>query len=324
MDTVVLKFGGSSVANDEKLKLVANKIIDFYNQKNNVVVVVSAQGKTTDALIKEASTLSENPDKREMDVLLSVGEQITIAKLAILLKEWGYRAISLTGWQAGITTNNTNQDAIIKNIDTSRIIKELEKKKIVIVAGFQGINENNDITTLGRGGSDTTAVALAAALNAAECSIFSDVDGIYTADPNKIKSAKKLDSVSYEEMLEISSEGAKVLHNRCVEIADKHNIPIIAKSTFEEGEGTIICNSADNNIEGALVKNIVKKEISRISVIGNGIITNDDIYKKVMEVIEKNNLDVLTIDISRSKIAIVFKSIVPDYVVQQLHDEVIV
>lgn len=321
MDTIILKFGGSSVANDERLKLVANKIIDFYNKKNNVVVVVSAQGKTTDTLINEVSTLSNNPDKREMDVLLSVGEQITIAKLAILLKELGYRAISLTGWQAGISTNNTNQDAIIKNIDTTRILKELEKKKIVIVAGFQGINEDKDITTLGRGGSDTTAVAIAAALNSSKCLIFSDVDGIYTADPNKISNTKKLDTVSYEEMIEISSEGAKVLHNRCVEIADKHNIPIVAKSTFEEGEGTIISNSSD--IEGTFVKNIVKKEISRISVIGHGIIANDVVYKKIMSIIEKNNLDILTIDVSRSKISIVFKSIVPDYIVQQLHDEVV-
>ncbi len=322
MDTIVLKFGGSSVANDETLKLVANKIIDFYNKKNNVVVVVSAQGKTTDLLISEASSLSSNPDKREMDVLLSVGEQITIAKLAILLKELGYRAISLTGWQAGISTNNTNQDAIIKNIDTTRILKELEKKKIVIVAGFQGINQDQDITTLGRGGSDTTAVAIAAALNSSKCLIFSDVDGIYTADPNKISNTKKLDNVSYEEMIEISSEGAKVLHNRCVEIADKHNIPIVAKSTFEEGEGTIISTSSD--IEGTLVKNIVKKEISRISVIGHGIIANDTVYKRIMNIIEKNNLDILTIDVSRSKISIVFKSIVPDYIVQQLHDEIII
>lgn len=328
MDTVVLKFGGSSVANNEKLNLVANKIIDFYNQNNNVVVVVSAQGKTTDSLISEANSLSNNPDKREMDVLLSIGEQITIAKLAILLKELGYRAISLTGWQAGISTNNTNQDAIIENIDTSRIFQELEKKKIVIVAGFQGINEKGDITTLGRGGSDTTAVALAAALKSSKCIIFSDVDGVYTADPNKITNTKKLDFVSYEEMIEISSEGAKVLHNRCVEIADKNNIPIVAKSTFEEGVGTVIGNPDtmrnSQNMEGTVVKNIVKKEISRISIIGNGIITNDDVYKKVMNVIEKNNLDILTIDVSRSKIAIVFKSVIPDYIVQELHDEIII
>lgn len=321
MDTIVLKFGGSSVATNETLNVVAKKIIDLYNQNNNIVVVVSAQGKTTDNLIKEANLLSKNPNKRELDMLLSVGEQITIAKLAILLHEKGYKAISLTGWQVGIKTNNTNQDAIIEKIDTSRINKELKEGNIVIVAGFQGINENNDITTLGRGGSDTTAVALASVLNSPKCLIFSDVDGIYTADPNKIKNTKKLDCISYEEMLEISNEGAKVLHNRCVEIADKYNIPISARSTFENANGTVINNSS--NIEGAYVKSIVKKEISRISVIGHGIIANDKIYKKVMEIIEKNNLDILTIDISRSKISIVFKSIVSDDIVQQLHDEII-
>lgn len=322
MDTIVLKFGGSSVADNDKLKLVAEKIINFYNNDNNVVVVVSAQGKTTDTLIKEAYSLSNSPDKREMDVLLSVGEQITIAKLAILLKELGYDAISLTGWQVGISTNDVNQDAIIKNIDTTRILDELSKRKIVIVAGFQGINANNDITTLGRGGSDTTAVALAAALNSDKCLIFSDVDGVYTADPNKVPNAKKIDKISYEEMLEISSEGAKVLHNRCIEIGENYNIPILAKSTFEDGDGTIISKDADS-IEGTVIKNIVKKEISRISVIGHGIIANNNVYKKIMSIIEKNNLDILTIDITRSKIAIVFKNIVPDSVLEELHSEII-
>ena len=166
MDTVVLKFGGSSVADNIRLNLVAEKIIELYNQKNNVVVVVSAQGKTTDNLIKEANELSAIPNEREMDVLLSSGEQMSMAKLSILLNRLGYNTISLTGWQAGIITSNTNQNAIIENIDTSRIENELNKGKIVIVAGFQGINENMDITTLGRGGSDTTAVAIAAAINA--------------------------------------------------------------------------------------------------------------------------------------------------------------
>ena len=232
MDTIVLKFGGSSVADNIRLNLVAEKIIELYNKNNNIVVVVSAQGKTTDNLIKEAKELSNLPNDREMDVLLSTGEQITISKLSILLNRLGYKAISLTGWQAGIFTNNTNQDAIIEDINAERIEKELAKRKIVIVAGFQGINENQDITTLGRGGSDTTAVALAAKLNAKHCYIFSDVDGVYTTDPNKVTVAKKLDSLSYTEMINISSEGAKVLHNRCVEIADRFKIPIITKSTF--------------------------------------------------------------------------------------------
>ena len=198
MDTIVMKFGGSSVANNDRLKLVAQKIIDMYNKENNIVVILSAQGKTTDKLINEASTIIEenknfgikdpslNPEIfREMDMLLSSGEQISISKLSMLLNNMGYKAISLTGWQAGILTDNTNQNAIIKNIDTTRILQELEKRKIVIIAGFQGYNENLDITTLGRGGSDTSAIAIAAALKAKECYIFSDVDGVYTTDPNK-------------------------------------------------------------------------------------------------------------------------------------------
>ena len=187
MDTIVMKFGGSSVADNERLKIVAQKIIDLYNKENNIVVILSAQGKTTDKLINEAIQLSENTKDREMDMLLSSGEQIAVAKLSILLNGLGYNAISLTGWQAGILTNNTNQNATIENIDTTRILNELTQRNIVIVTGFQGYNENLDITTLGRGGSDTSAVAIAAALNAKECYIFSDVDGVYTADPNKIE-----------------------------------------------------------------------------------------------------------------------------------------
>ncbi|WP_294379772.1 aspartate kinase [uncultured Clostridium sp.] len=227
MDTVVLKFGGSSVADNIKLNIVAEKIKSFYEERKKVVVVVSAQGKTTDSLIKEAMSLSSIPNERELDVLLSTGEQISMAKLSILLNRLGMPAISLTGWQAGIFTNNTNQDAIIEDIDTSRIERELENGKIVIVAGFQGINPNMDITTLGRGGSDTTAVAIAAKLKASKCYIFSDVDGVYTADPRQTKIAKKINTLSYTEMLDIADEGAKVLHNRCVEVGEKFNVPII-------------------------------------------------------------------------------------------------
>ena len=253
--TVVLKFGGSSVADNDKLNKVADKIVELY-ENNNVVVVVSAQGKTTDKLIEEAHSITKIPSSREMDVLLSTGEQITIAKLAILLENRGYSAISLTGWHAGIFTTNTSQNATIENIDISRIKAELDKNKIVIVAGFQGINENLDITTLGRGGSDTTAVALAAAINADECSIFSDVDGIYTVDPNKIPNAIKLDAVSYSEMLEMAGEGAKVLHNRCIEIGQKFDIPIVCKSTFMKNNGTTV----SNKIEETKVKSIVKND----------------------------------------------------------------
>lgn len=256
MNTIVLKFGGTSVADNEKLNLVANKITTLYDEGHNVVVVVSAQGKKTDQLLNEACELDKTPNSRELDVLLSSGEQVSISKLSILLNQLGYKAISLTGWQAGIFTNNTNQNAIIEHIDTSRITKELSLGKIVIIAGFQGINSNSDITTLGRGGSDTTAISVAAALNARECYIYSDVEGVFTSDPKKVAEARKLKEVSYDEMLDISNEGAKVLHNRCVEIGKKFNIPIIAKSTFKEDEGTIV----NNKIESQTVKSLVKND----------------------------------------------------------------
>lgn len=392
MDTIVMKFGGSSVADNIRLNLVAEKIVELYNKNNNIVVVVSAQGKTTDNLIKEAGELSSRPSDREMDMLLSSGEQITIAKLSILLNRLGYKAISLTGWQAGILTNNTNQDAIIENINTERINKELAQRKIVVVAGFQGINENIDITTLGRGGSDTTAVAIAAALQAKHCYIFSDVDGVYTTDPNKVKIAKKLESLSYEEMLDISSEGAKVLHNRCVEIAERFNIPIITKSTFNNESGTII----DDRIEGTTVKNIVKNdditfvsakcdkytlelfdkiyrtlldngihvknlinnstysldlsfyikssmfnkfaylletdlnmldctyyEVSRISIIGHGIMNNNSILTNTLDIIYNNKCEILNIDINETKIAIILKNVATNTVLEQLHSKLI-
>lgn len=323
MDTIVMKFGGSSIADDDKLRIVAQKIIDMYNKEKNIVVVLSAQGKTTDELINEASKLYKKegfgvvaPQSqyfREMDMLLSSGEQISIAKLSILLNGMGYKSISLTGMQAGILTDNTNQNAIIKNIDTTRILKELEDRKIVIVAGFQGFNENMDITTLGRGGSDTSAIAIAAALNAKECYIFSDVDGVYTADPNKVENAKKLSALSYNEMMEISSEGAKVLHNRCAEIGDKFKIPIITKSTFNNKAGTIITDIIEENT----IKSVVKKDVSRISFIGNGIIRNVDFIKKVIDVIQDEKLEMLEFNVSESKISIEFKNVVSDEILKR-------
>lgn len=315
MDTIVMKFGGSSVADNDRLKLVANKIIDLYEKNNNIVVILSAQGKTTDKLIGEALELSKDTEDREMDMLLSSGEQISIAKLSILLNGMGYKSISLTGWQAGILTNNTNQNAIIKNIDTTRILKELEDRKIVIIAGFQGFNENLDITTLGRGGSDTSAIAVAAALNAKECYIFSDVDGVYTADPNKVEDAKKLSALSYNEMMEISSEGAKVLHNRCAEIGEKFKIPIITKSTFNNKAGTIITDIIEENT----IKSVVKKDISRISIVGNGIIRNTDFIRKVIDIISENKLEMLEFNVSESKISIEFKQTIDEEILKKIN-----
>lgn len=317
MDTImVLKFGGSSIADNKKLELVAKRITKIYDKGNRVVVVLSAQGKTTDKLITEAKELSNDIPSRELDALVSCGEQMSTAKLSILLNYMGYSSVSLTGWQAGIFTNNNNQNASIIKIDTSRILKELDKEKIVIVTGFQGIDENLDITTLGRGGSDTTAVAIAAALHAKNCYIFSDVDGVYTTDPNKIENAQKIKNLSYEEMMQLSSEGAKVLHNRCVEIGEKFKIPIITKSTFNEEKGTII----SDKIEEDKVKSIIKKEVSRISIIGNGIIRNFDLIKNIIDFIRKKDLELLNFEISETKISIVFKNIIEDKNLKELHE----
>ena len=240
MGIIVQKFGGSSVADNDKLLNVCNHIIKEFKKNNKVVVVVSAQGKTTDRLIKEEKTISNNPIKREHDVLLSVGEQITIAKLAIYLNKLGCKAISYTGWQIPIITDNTFGNANIIDVKTDKILKELDEEKIVIVAGFQGINQHGDITTLGRGGSDTTAVALASYLNAEKLYIYTDVDGVYSEDPNNNSNAIKYDTISYDKMIEMANNGAKVLHNKCVEMAKKYNVPIIVKSTFVDNEGTIV------------------------------------------------------------------------------------
>ena len=285
METIVLKFGGSSVADNIKLNIVANKIIDFYHKQCKIIVVVSAQGKTTDSLIKEAKELSYEPDKREMDMLLSTGEQISAAKLAILLNRLGYNAISLTGWQAGIYTSDISQEAKIEYINTERIKKELDNNNIVIVTGFQGIDDKKDITTLGRGGSDTTAVAIAAAIKADHCYIFSDVDGIYSTDPNKIPEAKKIEELSYTEMLDLSNEGAKVLHNRCVEIAEKFNVLIETGSTFNNNIGTQI----NNKIEESSVKSIVKNDKLFLTTLKQENY-NAEMLEKLYLIFLKNNI----------------------------------
>ncbi len=318
-DIIVLKFGGSSVSNTEKLKIVANRIIDFKNNNKNIVVILSAQGKTTDKLINEAYELTEEVNKRELDALVSCGEQMSAAKLSILLNSLGFSSVSLTGWQAGIYTNNTNQDALIETINTDRIYSELESGNIVIITGFQGVNENLDITTFGRGGSDTTAVAVAAALKAKNCYIFSDVDGIYSSDPNKVNGTKKLTKLSYDEMLQLSNEGAKVLHNRCIEIGEKYKIPIITKSTFNNNYGTVI---SDQKIEKNEIKSIIKKDISRISIIGNGIIRNTDAIIKAINFIKENKLEMLEFNVSESKISITFKTLVTDKMLEKLHNEI--
>lgn len=302
MNTIVLKFGGTSVADNERLNLVASKIATLYDEDYDIVVVVSAQGKTTDSLLNQAYELDLNPNNRELDVLLSSGEQMSASKLSMLLNKLGYKAVSLTGWQAGIYTNNTNQNAIIEHINVGRIQSLLSNKNIVIVCGFQGINENIDITTLGRGGSDTTAVCIAAALGASKCYIYSDVEGVFTSDPKKVAEAKKLSEISYDEMLDISNEGAKVLHNRCVELGKKFDIPIIAKSTFKDDNGTII----NNKIESQKVKSLVKNdELLILHIIGDNISKD---YINLYDLFIKNDIVPIEFIDDKDKIKAMFKS----------------
>ena len=268
MGLIVQKFGGSSVANLEKLEMVSEHIISEVKNGNKVVVVVSAQGKTTDKLISEEMAITKNPVRREHDVLVSTGEQITISKLAMLLNKLGYKAVSLTGWQVPIVTNSDYSNSRIRYIENKKILEYLNADNIVIVAGFQGVDENGNITTFGRGGSDTTAVALAGSLKADRCDIYTDVNGVYTSDPRVVDNVKKIDNMSYDEMLELSSMGAKVLHNRCVEIGQKYNVPIYVKSTFEkESLGTLVSNKP--SFEDLVLSGVIKDDyISRITVVG--------------------------------------------------------
>lgn len=265
---IVKKFGGSSVANAERVFNVANRIIEDYKKGNDVVVVVSAQGDTTDDLIDKA--LEINPDgasKREMDMLLSAGEQISIALLAMAIEKLGCPVKSLLGWQAGFETDSHHSIARIKKVNTERLKKEIDKKNIVIVAGFQGINKYDDITTLGRGGSDTSAVAIAASMKADLCQIYTDVDGVYTADPRKVPTAIKMNEISYDEMLELAAMGAQVLNNRSVEMAKKYNVELEVLSSLEFKPGTIVKEKV--KMEKTLIKGVAKdNNVARISIVG--------------------------------------------------------
>ncbi|MBO5060298.1 MAG: aspartate kinase [Clostridia bacterium] len=265
MGLIVQKYGGSSVRDAERVMNVANRIVEAYDAGNNVVVAVSAQGDTTDDLIEKAKEINPNASKREMDMLLATGEQISISLLAMAIEKIGRPVISLTGWQAGFKTDSNYSNARISRVDTERLKSELDKRKIVIVAGFQGLNKYDDITTLGRGGSDTSAVALAATLGADICEIYTDVDGVYTADPRFVKSAKKLDDISYDEMLELASLGANVLHNRSVEMAKKYHVKLAVKSSLNKNEGTFV--KGVNKVEKMLVRGVTRdNDVARISL----------------------------------------------------------
>lgn len=267
MSLIVQKFGGSSVANAERVMNVASIVTDTYAKGNDVVVVVSAQGDTTDDLIEKANEINPKASKREKDMLLAAGEQISISLLAMAIEKLGYHAVSLLGWQAGFNTTSAHTSARIRKVEPDRIKKELDKKNIVIVAGFQGISKYGDITTLGRGGSDTSAVAIAATMHADLCQIFTDVEGVYTADPRKVKNAKKLQEISYDEMLELATLGAQVLNNRSVEMAKKYNIELEVLSSMTKASGTIV--KEKTKMEKMLISGVAKDtDVARISVMG--------------------------------------------------------
>ena len=267
MSLIVQKFGGTSVANAERVMHVARIVTDTYAKGNNVIVVVSAQGDTTDDLIAKAAEINPNASKREMDMLLSTGEQISIALLAMGIEKLGFPCKSLTGWQAGFQTDTTYSNSRIHRINSERLEHELGKGNICIVAGFQGLNRYDDITTLGRGVSDTSAVALAAALHADLCQIYTDVDGVYTADPRIVKNAVKLDEISYDEMLELATLGANVLHNRSVEMAKKYNVNMEVLSSMHDVPGTKIKEVVD--VEKMLIRGVARdNDVARLSIVG--------------------------------------------------------
>ncbi|MDO8687410.1 MAG: aspartate kinase, partial [Dehalococcoidales bacterium] len=268
MALVVQKYGGSSVADAEKIKNVARRIAATKEKGNQVVVVVSAMGDTTDDLIKVAYQISGKPDSRELDVLLSTGEIVSSTLLAMALHNIGYPAISLTGAQAGIKTDATYSQARILKVEARRVVKELEQGNIVIVAGFQGITEEMDVTTLGRGGSDTTAVALAASLGAKICERYTDVEGIYTADPRVVPEAQRLAEISYEEMLELASYGSKVIHPRAVELGELYNIPILVASSFTENQGTLIHREVSMEVRNKVRSIAHDMDVAKIMVVG--------------------------------------------------------
>ena len=264
---VVKKFGGSSVATPERILNVARRCKEEYDRGNEVVVVLSAMGDTTDDLIALAKSVSKKPSKREMDMLYTVGEQTSVALLSMALQDMGIPAISLNAFQVAMHTNTDHMNARLRKVDTSRIRHELDAKKIVVVTGFQGIDKYDDYTTLGRGGSDTTAVALAAVLHADECEIYTDVDGVYTADPRIVENAVKLKEITYDEMLDLATLGAQVLHNRSVEMAKKYRVQLVVRSSLNDEEGTVVKEKV--KVEKMLISGVTSdKSTSRISIIG--------------------------------------------------------
>ena len=287
---IVKKFGGTSVADKDRIFNVAKRCIRDYEAGNDVVVVLSAMGKYTDELIAKAKDINPNPPKREMDMLFTIGEQMSVSLMAMAMVQLGVRAVSLNAFQVPMRTTSAYGNARLKKIDTERIRRELDDRKIVIVTGFQGVNKYDDYTTLGRGGSDTTAVALAAVLHADACEIYTDVDGVYTADPRLVPTARKLESISYDEMLDLAALGAGVLHSRSVELAKKYGVQLVVRSSLNESEGTIV-KGVGKKMERMLISGVaLDREADRISVIGIADVPGSAF--KLFHTLAKNNINV--------------------------------
>ena len=325
MNIVVQKYGGTSVENKEKLERICEYIISYIDKGKNIVVVVSAQGKTTDNLIKKASEYVNVPNKRDLDFLLATGEMQTVALLSMMLNEKGYNAVGLTGGQAGILSDNIHGSASIKSIYSENILKYLRDGKIVIVAGFQAIDKLGNITTLGRGGSDLSAVAIACSLKADKCEIYSDIDGIFSADPRIISKAKLLKNISYNEMLEAATAGAKVLHNRSVNVGKKNNMPIIVKNAQKKTRGSVVQETCDEDeIEKYSVKFITKKDdISKICIIGDMVMSNKEAIVAIYNVADKENVTIYMISFSELAINIIVDKDKALSFMEKLHEALI-
>lgn len=329
MDIIVQKYGGTSVESKNKLEIVCNKIIEYSKKKLGLVIVVSAQGKTTNELIETALEYSKKPSKRELDLLLTTGELKTVALLSMMLNEKGYPSIGLTGEQAGIITDSNYGNAKIKTIYSENITKHLKEGLIVVVAGFQGIDKFGNITTLGRGGSDLSAVALASQLKAKRCEIYTDVDGIYTADPRVIKKSKLLKHISYDEMLEAATAGAKVLHNRSVNVSKKYDLKIQVRNSSSSKVGSIVSSKFDEEFEGKdmeenNVKFLTKNDnVSKITIIGDMLITNKDIAYNIFSIANEENVQIYMISFSELSINLIVDSPKAEDFMKLLHKRLV-
>lgn len=323
MKIVVQKYGGTSVANKEKLDCVVGNILKEKEQGNEVVIVVSAQGKTTDGLIEKAKEYVESDYPKEMDILLSTGEMQTVALLTMMLKEKGCDAVGLTGAQAGVITDSNFSKANILNIITKNVQKLLEENKVVVVAGFQGVDKFGSITTLGRGGSDLSAVAIASNIGATRCEIYTDVDGVFSGDPNVISKASLIKNISYEEMLEAATCGAKVLHNRSVSVAKKYKLKLVVKHFCRSNGGTLVMEKFDTLEEYGPKIITFEKDLTKLSLVGDGMFSNIDYLGKVYEIAKEMNVKIYMVSCNELSLSIAISSKDAEKFANRIHDELI-